>query len=146
MRKLLKKFVTGFVCLFLLSTTVFAAEEILPVSSSFIYGIFSDIIAESDGQLLITFHLNSPAPMTELGTSSIEIYENNGRTTKLVDTIYATDRGYEHMLGSGTYHASNITYDGTIGYQYYVKVHFTASNSNGGDTATSTSRAVTAIK
>lgn len=103
MRKLLKKFVTGFVCLFLLSTTVFAAEEILPVSSSFIYGIFSDIIAESDGQLLITFHLNSPAPMTELGASSIEIYENNGRTTKLVDTIYATDRGYEHMLGSGTF-------------------------------------------
>ena len=79
-------------------------------------------------------------------SASIEIYENNGRTTKLVDTIYATDRGYEHMLGSGTYHASNITYDGTIGYQYYVKVHFTASNSNGGDTATSTSRAVTAIK
>lgn len=146
MKKLLKKFAFCLACLFLLNTTVFAAEEIMPLSSSYIFGTFSDIITESNGKLLITFHLNSPAPMTELGASSIDIYENNGRSTKLVATIYATDKGYEHMMGSGTYHGSNITYDGTIGYQYYVKVHFTASNSTGGDTVTSTSPTVTAIQ
>ena len=144
MRKILKNMAIGFACLLLLSTSALAAENFSPLSSSYIYGTFSDIIPESNGKLLITFHLNSPAPMTTLGASSIDIYENNGHTTKLVDTIYATDSGYEHMMGDGTYHASNITFGGTVGYQYYAKVHLTASDSSGEDTATSTSPTVTA--
>lgn len=146
MKKTLKNTAVVLACLLLLSTSALAAENIKPLSSSYIYGTFSDIIPENNGKLLITFHLNSPAPMTTLGASSIDIYENNGRTTKLVDTVYATDPGYEHMMGDGTYHASNITFDGTVGYRYYVKVHFTAKDSSGGDTVISTSPTVTAKK
>lgn len=129
-----------------LSITAFAAEGVMPFSSSYIFGIHSNIVAGKNGSLTISFRLNSPAPMTELGASSIDIYENNGQTTKLVKTVYATDDGYSYLLGSGTYHSGNITYSGTIGYKYYAKVHFTASDNTGGDTATSTSPTVTAKK
>ncbi len=84
--------------------------------------------------------------MTELGASAIDIYEDNRRFTKLVETVYATDPGYSHMVGSGTSHGSNITYEGTVGYKYYAEVHLTASDNTGGDTIKYASPTVTAQK
>lgn len=146
MRKILKNLALVLGCVLLLNTTVFASEGIMPQSSAYIFGTYSDIIPESGGKLLITFHVNSPAPMTKLGASSIQIYENDGQSIKWVKTIYATDPGYSNMMGSGTYHGSNITYTGTPGYKYYAKVHLTARDSTGFDTITSTTPTVTAIK
>lgn len=144
MRKISSNFGTALLILLLLTTPVFAFDQTMPLASDYIAGTYSNISAGSNGNLTISFRVTSPGSMTKLGATSIEIYENNGRTTKLVDTVYATDAGYENMMGTGTSHASNITYDGTVGYQYYAKVHLTASNSNGGETTTSISPTVTA--
>ncbi len=144
MRKFLRNLVFILGCLFLMSTIAFASENIMPLASNYIFGTNADIIAGNKGELTISFHLGSPAPMTELGASSIDIYENNGKTTRWVKTVYSTDEGYENMMGSGMYYGSNITYTGTIGYDYYAKIHFVARNSSGGDTVTSTTPTVTA--
>lgn len=144
MRKISSNFGTALLILLLLTTPVFAFDQTMPLASDYIAGTYSNISAGSNGNLTISFRVTSPGFMTKLGATSIDIYENNGRTTKLVDTVYATDAGYENMMGTGTSHASNITFGGTVGYQYYAKVHLTASDSSGEDTATSTSPTVTA--
>jgi len=144
MRKILSNMGTALLILLLLNTPVLACDQIVPLASDYISGTYSNIFAGSNGNLTISFRITSPGPMTKLGATSIDIYENNGRTTKLVDTVYATDAGYENMMGTGISHASNITFSGTVGYQYYAKVHLTASNSNGGETTTSISPTVTA--
>lgn len=146
MKKVLKGFVPVFVCLLLLTSTAFADGGIEPRASSYIFGKYANIYAESNGKLKITFWVSSPTPMTTLGASAIDIYEDNGSSTRLIDTIYATDPECSHMLGSGTYHGSNITYEGTVGYKYYAEVHLTASNSTGGDTIKYPSPTVTAKK
>ena len=144
MRKISTNLGIALLILLLLNTPVFAFDQTMPLSSDYIAGTYSNISAGSNGYLTISFRITSPGSMTKLGATSIDIYENNGRTTKLVDTVYATDAGYENMMGTGRSHASNITFDGTVGYQYYAKVHLTASNSSGGETTTSTSPTVTA--
>lgn len=146
MKKHLSSLAFFLVCLLLLNTVAFAADSISPQSSAYIFGTHANMTAESNGNMKISFWVSSPAGMTKLGASSIDIYENNGQTTKWVKTIYATDEGYEHMMGSGTYHGSNVTYKGTIGYKYSAKVHLTASDNTGGDTITRTSPEVTAKK
>lgn len=146
MRRIFKKIALVLACILLLCSTVSASDDIMPLSSAYIFGTYSDIIPESGGRLLITFHLNSPAPMTTLGASSIDIYENNGQGARWIKTIYSTDPGYSNMIGSGMYYGSNITYTGKPGYKYYAKVHLTARNSTGFDTITSTTPVVTAIR
>ncbi len=144
MRKVLRNAVLVLSCLLLMTTIAFASEGIIPTASNYIFGTNAGITPESNGELIISFHLGSPSPMTELGASSIDIYEDNGRTTRCVKTVYSTDKGYEDMMGSGMYYGSNIRYTGTIGYDYYAKVHFVARNSSGGDAVTSTTTTVTA--
>lgn len=146
MRKVWKSIVVVLTCLLLLNTAAFASDGIMPLSSAYICGTHSDIIPEHGGKLLITFHLNSPAPMTTLGASAIEIYENNGQGARWIKTIYSTDPGYSNMIGSGMYYGSNITYTGKPGYKYYAKVYLTARNSTGFDTIPSTTPVVTAIR
>ena len=43
-------------------------------------------------------------------------------------------------------HAEEVTYDGTIGYKYYAKVHLKACDQYGGDSVTTISPTVTAIR
>lgn len=144
MRKVLRNIALVIGCLFLMSTIAFASEGISPIASNYIFGTTAGIVPESNGKLIISFHLGSPSPMTELGASSIDIYEDNGKTTKCVKTVYSTDKGYEDMIGSGMYYGSNISYIGTIGYNYYAKVHFVARDNLGGDAVTLTTTTVTA--
>ena len=144
MKKILRNLAFVFACLLLLTSTAFANGNIESRASSYIFGKYANIYAESNGCLKITFWVSSPAPMTELGASAIDIYENDGRSTRLIETVYATDPGYSHMMGSGTYHGSNIIYEGTVGYKYYAEVHLTASDSTGGDTVKHPSPTVTA--
>lgn len=148
MQKVSRSLAVILACLLLLNTTAttFASDDIMPLASRYIAGTHSDIIPQSGGKLLITFWVSSPAPMTKLGAASIDVYENNGTGARWVKTILPTDPGCANMLGSGTYHGSNVTYTGTPGYKYYAKVHLTARNSTGFDTITSTTPTVTAIR
>lgn len=147
MRKVSRSLAVILACLLLLNTTAtaFASDDIMPLASSYIAGTYSDIIPQSGGKLLITFWVCSPAPMTTLGAASVRVYEDDGTGARWVKTIFPTDPGCENMLGSGTYHGSNVTYTGTPGYTYYAKVYLTARDSTGFDTIPSTTPVVTAI-
>lgn len=144
MKNVIKGLFAFFVCLLLLNSTALAADGIMPTSSAYIFGTHANMKAGNNGELNISFWISSPAIMSELGASSIDIYENNGHSTRWIDSIYVSDRGNEKMLGSGTYHSCDLIYQGTIGYEYYAKIHFTASDNTGGDTITKTTPTATA--
>jgi len=144
MKKVLKIFACALACLLLITSTAFADGNPAPQSSEYIFGTYANITAGNNGSLTITFRVTSTGPMTELGASAIDIYENSGRSFKLIDTIYPTNPDYSNMMGNGTYHGSNITYTGTIGYKYYADVHLTAKNSTGSDTIIESTPTVTA--
>ena len=147
MQKVSRSLAVILACLLLLNTTAttFASDDIMPLASSYIAGTYSNIIPQSGGKLLITFRVTAPAPMTSLGAASVLVYEDDGTGARWVKTIFPTDPDCENMLGSGTYHGSNVTYTGTPGYKYYAKVYLTAQNSTGLDTIPSTTPTVTAI-
>ena len=72
--------------MFLFNITASASNSILPQSSSYIMGTSADIIAESNGHLIISFSISSYGKMSEIGATSIELYENTGSSTKRVAT------------------------------------------------------------
>lgn len=85
--------------------------------------------------------------MTEIGASKIIIKESTdgGKSYSSVKTFESAK--YPEMIGSGRkYTGVAVTYDGVPGRMYKATVYFYASNSDGSDTVTYTSSAVTAKK
>ena len=146
MKNILKSAFIVFICLLMLSCTAFASNNILPLSSEYIFGKHANMKAGSNGELIISFWVSSPAIMTTLGASSIDIYNGSGPSAIWIDTIYASDPDCEKMLGSGTYHSCDIIYQGTVGREYYAKIHFVASDNTGGDSITKATPSVIAKK
>lgn len=146
MKNIIKRVFTLFICLLMLNCTAFASDNISPQSSEYIFGTHANMKAGNNGELIISFWVSSPATMTTLGASSIDIYCGHGLSAMWIDTIYASDPTDEEMLGNGTYHSCDVTYQGTIGYEYYAKIHFVASNNTGGDSITRTTPSVIAKK
>ena len=147
MKKFLRCLSLALVCMFLFNITASASNSILPQSSSYIMGTSADIIAESNGHLIISFSISSYGKMSEIGATSIELYENTGSSTKRVATYNSTNPSYSYIMGKNEgVHAEAVTYDGTIGYKYYAKVHLKACDQYGGDSVTTISPTVTAIR
>lgn len=147
MKKCLKGLSIALVCLFCLNTTVFASDIFSPRSSTYIVGTNAYITPESNGLLVITFSISTYGKMPEIGATSIEIYEDDGQTVKRVATYNYTNPEYSFIMGSNEgIHAKDVTYNGTIGYKYYAKVYFKASDSFGGDAVTEITSVVTAIR
>jgi len=144
-KKILKYLSLVFTCCILLQTTSFAAEAVEPRASEYIFGTHVSITANSNGQLSISFSISCLDEMTEAGATAIYLYEDNGSTEKCVKTYRCTDKEYEYILAKNTdFYGSNVTYSGTIGYDYYAIVYLKAGNSTGSDTVVSTTRTVTA--
>lgn len=132
------------VCLFFLNTTAFAVD-MTTKSSSYIAGTNAYITPEHNGLLVITFSISAYGEMSEIGATSIELYEDNGSSTKRVATYKHTNPDYSFIMGSKEWvHAKDIFYNGTVGYKYYAIVHLKASDSFGGDTVTEVTSMVTA--
>lgn len=147
MKRCLRGLALMMLCLFALNTTVFASNIVSPRASSYIVGTNAYITPESNGLLIVTFSISAYGEMSEIGATSVEIYEDNGHTTKRVATYNYTDPAYSFMMGKNEgIHAKDISYNGTVGYKYYAKVYFRASNSFGGDAVTETTPVVTAKK
>lgn len=142
MKKLSKVLATMLACIFLLNATALAAA---PRSSAYIFYTYANMTAESNGKLKISFSVTGMDVMSKIGASTIKLYENNGKSTTLVKTYRSTDTEYSNMMGSNSLiYANYVTYSGTIGYKYYAEVSFTAGNSSGSDTFTSSTPTVTA--
>lgn len=147
MKRLLRGLILIFACVFLFSTTTFASDAILPQSSSYIMGTSADIITGSNGKLTISFSISSYWKMSEIGATSVELYENTGHSTRCVATYNYTDPKYSYIMGKGEgIHAEEVTYDGTVGYKYYAKAYLKACDQFGGDSVVEISSTVTAKK
>lgn len=150
MKKCLRWLSLVLICLFTLNTvntTVFASESISPKSSLYIIGSDAEIIPQSNGKLTISFWITGTNVMSEIGATSIDLYEDNGHSTSLIKTYRYTDLGYSHLMGTGKLsHRSEVTYNGTVGYRYYAEVHLTARDSSGSDSIIEIAPLVTAKK
>lgn len=134
MKKVLRRLLLIVLCLLFVTVPSFAAS---PRSSEYIMGTSADITYKNNGNILISFSISGTSVMTDIGATLIELYEWNeaGDSIKRVATYRYTDPGYSHMMGhnDGIY-TSYVTYNGTVGRQYYARVHLKAGNSSGSDT------------
>lgn len=147
MKRIVRGISITLVGLLFLSTTVFAAEFSSPRASLFISGSDAKIEANSNGNLTISFWISGTDIMSKVGATSIDLYEDNGYSTRLVKTYRSSAPEYSHLMGANkVVHMSDVDYSGTVGYKYYAKVHLTAENSSGSDSIVEVSPSVTAIR
>lgn len=145
MKKFARKMSIILACFLLLNTTAFAYEYNMERSSSYIMGSHVGIKAGNNGDLVISFHVSSFSVVSEIGAISIEVYENNGSSTKCVATYSPSDTDYSEILATNkSIHSGSVTYSGIVGYRYYAKAYLTASDNKGGDTVVETSESVLA--
>lgn len=86
------------------------------------------------GSITVSFNIKATGTMTKLGASMIEIKNSSGVTVK---TFHAASTTGMTTSGVATF-KSSVTYNGTVGEQYYAVVYFIASNSSGYGTASCT--------
>jgi len=147
MKKFLRTIAFTLVGLFVLNTVAFASEWKSVRSSSYISNTSAEITAKADCQLRISFSIQGTGRMSELGATTIYLYEDDGRSSKLVKTYRSSDPNYSDMMANNAfYHGSNVTYSGVAGYKYYASVHFKAGDSTGSDTTVGKTQTVTAKK
>lgn len=136
------------VCFFALNTTVFASESMSPRSSLYISGTDASIQAGNNGKITIYFSVTGTNMMTQIGATTIYLYENNGNTQKLIKTFRSSNSEYSNMMGQNTsFHGDNVTYyDGIAGYEYYAEVYLKAADNSGSDVIMQPTNTVTAKK
>lgn len=134
MKKTLRWISLILVCLLFLTMTGFAQGTLSLLSSSYIKGSSAGITYKSNGDLEIYFWVSGKSVMTEIGATSIGLYEVDGNSATLIKTYRYTDKEYSHLMGANKgVHTSSVTYSGTAGRQYYAKVYLKAGNSSGSD-------------
>lgn len=134
MKKSLRWLLLILTCFFTLNTTAFASELISPRSSLYISGTDASIQAGSDGKITIYFSVTGTDIMTQIGATTIYLYENNGSTEKLVKTFRSSS--FSNMMSQNTsFYGDNVTYyDGIAGYTYHAEVYLKAASNSGSDT------------
>ena len=134
MKKPLKRLTLILVCLFTLSTTVFASESVSPRASLYISGSSATIATTSDGRHAISFWITGTGMMTTIGAISIDLYEDDGQTMRLIKSYYASNPEYSYILGYNKFsHSAEVPFDATPGCTYVAYVHLKAGNSSGSD-------------
>lgn len=144
MRNFGKRILCGLLAVSLLSallcTTAFAR------SSAYLDSYGATVTAKSNGKMVVTVDVSGVGTMTEIGATTIYIYESkDNKSFTRVATYEYTD--YPKMMGSGTYYCEDaVTYNGKPGYYYFASVYCYAANANGSDEKNYTTSAKQAIK
>lgn len=115
-------------------------------SSAYLDSYGATVTAKSRGRMVVTVDVAGVGRMTQIGASTIYIYESedNKSFTKVATYNY---EDYPEMMGSGTsYYEDPVTYSGTPGYYYKASVYCYAANANGSDERNYTTAARQAIK
>lgn len=138
-----KKFLCGIFAVCLLSSflcTVAAAR-----SSAYLDSYRATVTAKSGGKMVVTVDVSGRGPMTEIGATTIYIYESSdNKSFTRVATYNCED--YPEMIGSGSvYYEDPVTYPGTVGYYYKASVYCYAANANGSDEKNYTTAAKRAV-
>lgn len=115
-------------------------------SSAYLDSYRATVTAKSEGKMVVTVDVSGVGTMTEIGATTIYIYESkDNKSFTRVATYEHTD--YPEMMGSGTYYYKDaITHNGTPGYYYFASVYCYAANANGSDEKNYTTSAKKAIR
>lgn len=123
----------------LLCTVAFAR------SSAYLDSYRATVTAKSGGKMVVTVDVSGVGTMTEIGATTIYIYESvDNKSFTRVATYEHTD--HPEMMGSGThYYEDPVTYHGQVGYYYFASVYCYAANANGSDERNYTTAARRAV-
>ena len=127
----------------LIMMIMFCASIITPIASArasnYINNFGTNLSAGSNGNVTVSFNIMGTGTMTDIGSTRIEIRENN---TLVATYLHTTTSG---MMGSNkVFHSGTVTYKGVAGRTYRATVTFRAANSNGSDSRTLQSNSVVA--
>jgi len=131
MKKMTKRFLCMLlaVCMLSASLVAFAALN----ASAYLSRYSATLTATSGGDIHITVDVTGTGYMTEIGASTIYLYESTDNVDFDWVATYTSDN-YPEMLCSGsTYFDTPIIYDGIPGRYYYASVYFYAADSTGSD-------------
>lgn len=143
MKHIGKRIICGIlaVCLF----SALSCNAALARSSAYLNSYRATVTAKSGGKMVVTVDVSGVGTMTEIGATTIYIYESeDNKSFTRVATYEHTD--YPEMMGSGTiYYKDAITHNGQVGYYYKASVYCYAANANGSDEKNYTTAARRAV-
>lgn len=131
MRHFGKRILCGFFSVCLLSTLL--CNAVSTRSSDYLDDYGASITPISDGKMVVTVEVSGVGRMTQLGATTIYIYESvdNKSFTRVATYEY---EDYPKMMGSGKYYCEDaVTHSGTPGYYYFASVYCYAANAKGSD-------------
>ena len=120
-----------FVLTLLLSTAAFAG-----LNASAYIAMTNAWITRSGNTVKVNFSIVGTGTMDKIGVKYVYLYEKNGNSWNLVETIDYTDPDYAStMMDSNTgAHAGYLSYSGYANKNYYADVRFYAEKNGGSDT------------
>lgn len=137
-----KKLLCGILTICILSSSLctFAFAR----SSAYLSSYGATVTAKSGGKMVVTVDVSGRGSMTQIGATTIYIYESkdNKSFTRVATYNY---EDYPEMMGSGTFYCEDpVTYPGTVGNYYYASVYCYAAKDGGSDEKNYTTTAVQA--
>nr|WP_325300535.1 hypothetical protein [uncultured Dysosmobacter sp.] len=144
MKRIWKRALCGLFAVCLFSTVLCSAVSARSSAYLDLYG--AAITPISGGGMVVTVDVAGVGYMTQIGATTIYIYEStDNKSFKKVATYDYED--YPEMMGSGTqYYEDPVTYPGTPGYYYKASVYCYAANANGSDEKNYTTASRRAIR
>lgn len=131
MKRFGKRVLCGFFAICLLSTLLCSAASAR--SSDYIDDYRAVVTPISGGKMVVTVDVSGVGRMTQIGATTIYIYEStdNKYFTRVATYEY---EDYPEMMGSGTFYCEDaVTYPGTPGNYYFASVYCYAANAKGSD-------------
>lgn len=131
MKRFGKRVLCGLLAVCLLSTIICTVASAR--SSDYLDDYRAVVTPISGGKIVVTVDVSGVGRMTQIGASTIYIYESvDNKSFTIVATYNYED--YPEMMGSGMdYCEDAVTYSGTPGNYYFASVYCYAANANGSD-------------
>lgn len=136
MRRFLKKFLSGFLTVLMVSSILCTFAAATTQSSEYLSAYRVGLTPKSGGKLVISLDVTGVGYMPEIGANKIYLYESTDGINFTRIEIFRSSE-YPKMMGSGTiYYKDVLTYQGVVGRYYYATAFVYAGNSTGGDERT----------
>lgn len=126
-----KRVLCGLLVVCLLSTIVCTVASAR--SSDYLDDYSASVTPISGGKMVVTVDVSGVGRMTQIGATTIYIYEStdNKYFTRVATYEY---EDYPEMMGSGTNYCEDaVTYPGKPGNYYFASVYCYAANAKGSD-------------
>lgn len=131
MKRFGKRVLCGIFAICLLSTLLCSAASAR--SSAYLDDYGASITPISGGKMVVTVDVAGVGRMTQIGATTIYIYESVDNKSFTIAATYNYE-DYPEMMGSGTFYCEDaVTYPGTPGYYYFASVYCYAANAKGSD-------------